>query len=91
LLSNGVLRETVDLLGSRLQGLSAHAVNRQFVTILGLDAIAYSTVTNYLRQRQFPSVLCGVIVEEPSLKTMPKISESSKITRNQIRTAGRMK
>jgi hypothetical protein len=40
-----------------LKGLSARAVDNKFVVILGADAIAYSTVTKYLSQRQFTSIL----------------------------------
>jgi hypothetical protein len=37
--------------------LSAQAISNQLVAVLGPDAIGYSTVINYLRQRHFPSTL----------------------------------
>jgi hypothetical protein len=40
-----------------LKGLSARAVSNELIAILGADAIAYSTVTKRLRQRQFTSIL----------------------------------
>jgi hypothetical protein len=40
-----------------LKGLSARAVDNDFTAVLGADAIAYSTVTKYLSQRQFTSLL----------------------------------
>jgi hypothetical protein len=36
---------------------SAQAIDNELVAVLGPDAIGYSTVTNYLRQRHFPSTL----------------------------------
>jgi hypothetical protein len=44
-----------------MKGLSAREVDNELVAVLGLDAIAYSTVTKCLRQRQFL-----VIFPEPS-------------------------
>jgi hypothetical protein len=40
-----------------LKGLSGRAVSNKLTTRLGADAIAYSIVTKYLRQRQFISIL----------------------------------
>jgi hypothetical protein len=40
-----------------LKGLSARAIHDKHTAVLGRDAIAYSTVTKYLRQKQFPSIL----------------------------------
>jgi hypothetical protein len=40
-----------------LKELSAPAVYNEFTIVFGADAIAYSTITKYLRQRQFPSIL----------------------------------
>jgi hypothetical protein len=37
-----------------MKQLSAQAVYNELVAVLGPDAIGYSTVTNYLRQRHFP-------------------------------------
>jgi translation initiation factor RLI1 len=37
--------------------LSAEATDNELVAVLGPEAIGYSTVTNYLRQRHFPSTL----------------------------------
>jgi hypothetical protein len=48
-----------------IKGYSAQAIQDKLVTILGSEAIAYLTVTRYLRQRQFPSVRCDPS-EEPS-------------------------
>jgi hypothetical protein len=60
---------------------SAQAIYNEFVTVLGPDAIAYSTATKYLRQRQFPWVPCDPSEEPPipvidhvildALKTQP--------------------
>jgi hypothetical protein len=41
-----------------MKRLSAQAISNEFVAMLGPDATGYSTVTNYLRQRNFPSTLC---------------------------------
>jgi hypothetical protein len=40
-----------------LKGLSTRAVYDELTVVLGAAAIAYSTVTKYLRQRQFTSIL----------------------------------
>jgi hypothetical protein len=40
-----------------LKRLSARAIHDELTAVLGLDAITYSTVTKYLRQKQFPSIL----------------------------------
>jgi hypothetical protein len=37
---------------SQQEGLSAQAIHDELVQVLGADAIAYSTVTCYLRQSQ---------------------------------------
>jgi hypothetical protein len=39
-----------------LKRLSVRAVSNELTAVLGADAIAYSTVTKYLRQRQFTSI-----------------------------------
>jgi hypothetical protein len=39
-----------------LKGLSARAIHDELTAVLGPDAIAYSTATKYLRQKQFPSI-----------------------------------
>jgi hypothetical protein len=39
-----------------MKGLSAREVHTELVAVLGLDAIAYSAVTGYRRQRQFPAI-----------------------------------
>jgi hypothetical protein len=39
------------------KGLSARAVDNELIAVLGADAIASSTLTKYLRQRQFTSIL----------------------------------
>jgi hypothetical protein len=54
-------------LSPALKGLSAPAVDNQFTAVLGADAIASSTVTKYLRQRQFISILIDLLrPEEPA-------------------------
>jgi hypothetical protein len=40
-----------------MKRLSAQAIYNELVAVLGPDAIGYSTVTNDLRQRHFPSTL----------------------------------
>jgi hypothetical protein len=40
-----------------MKRLSAQSISNKLVAVLGCDAIGYSTVTNYLRQRHFPSTL----------------------------------
>jgi hypothetical protein len=40
-----------------LTGLSARAVSNELTAVLGADAIAHSTVTKCLRQRQFTIIL----------------------------------
>jgi hypothetical protein len=47
-----------------IRELSAQAIHNELVTVLAPDAIAYSTLTKYPRQRQFPSVPCDPC-EEP--------------------------
>jgi hypothetical protein len=48
-----------------LNELSARAVDHEFTTVLGADAVASPTVTKCLRQRQFPSILIDP-PEEPA-------------------------
>jgi hypothetical protein len=48
-----------------LRGFSARVLDNELTAVLGADAIAYSTVTKYLRQRQFTSILIDV-PEEPT-------------------------
>jgi hypothetical protein len=40
-----------------MRRLSTQAIDNELVAVLGPDAIGYSTITNYLRQRHFPSPL----------------------------------
>jgi hypothetical protein len=40
-----------------MKRLSAQAIDNELVAVLGPDAIGYSRITNYLRQRYFPSPL----------------------------------
>jgi hypothetical protein len=40
-----------------LKGFSAQALSNESTAVLGADAIGYTTVTKYLRQRQFTSIL----------------------------------
>jgi hypothetical protein len=39
-----------------MKGLSARDLHNELVAVLVPDAIAYSTVTSYLRRRQFPAI-----------------------------------
>jgi hypothetical protein len=48
-----------------IMGPSVQAIHNELVTVLGPDAIAYSTVTKSLHQRQFPSVPCEPSEEPP--------------------------
>jgi hypothetical protein len=48
-----------------LKGLSVWAIHDELTAVLGPDAIAYSTVTMYLHQKQFPSILVDP-PEEPA-------------------------
>jgi hypothetical protein len=48
-----------------LKGLSAWTVCNELPAVLGADAIAYSTQTKYLRQRQFTSIFVDP-PEEPA-------------------------
>jgi hypothetical protein len=40
-----------------MKRLSSEAIDNELVAVLGPDAIGYSMVTIYLRQRNFPSTL----------------------------------
>jgi hypothetical protein len=44
-----------------MKRLSAQAIDNELVAVLGSDVIGYSTITNYLCQRHFSSVLCEII------------------------------
>jgi hypothetical protein len=48
-----------------MKRLSAREVHNELVAVLGLDAIGYSTVTRYLRQRQVPASSPGPCDEPP--------------------------
>jgi hypothetical protein len=48
-----------------MKRLSAQAIYNELVAVLGPGAIGYSTVTNYLRQRCFPSILRETIAWNP--------------------------
>jgi hypothetical protein len=48
-----------------MKRLSVQAIYNELVAVLGPDAIGYSTVTNYLRQRHFPSTLRESIAWNP--------------------------
>jgi hypothetical protein len=49
-----------------LRGLSARAVSDELPDVLRADATASSTITKYLRQRQFTSILVTPLPEEPA-------------------------
>jgi hypothetical protein len=59
-----------------VKGLSAQAICNELVAVLGPDAIGDFTVTNYLRQRHFPSTLREAIawnpLEFPLIVALPK-------------------
>jgi hypothetical protein len=48
-----------------VKGLLVRAIHDELAAVLGPDAIAYSTVTKYLRQKQFRSILVDP-PEEPA-------------------------
>jgi hypothetical protein len=48
-----------------MKRLLAQAIHNELVAVLGPDAIGYSTITNYLRQRHFPSTLRETIAWNP--------------------------
>jgi hypothetical protein len=50
-----------------IKELSAQVISSELVTVIGPDAITYSTLTKYLRQRQFPSVACDLSEEPPRI------------------------
>jgi hypothetical protein len=45
--------------------LSARDIHNELVAILGLDAMAYSAITKYLRQQHFPAISSEPAVEPP--------------------------
>jgi hypothetical protein len=49
-----------------MKGLSARDVHNELVAVLGPDAIAYSTVTSDLRQRQIPAISSEPSNESPT-------------------------
>jgi hypothetical protein len=49
-----------------MKGLSAKDVHNELVAVLGPDAIAYSSVTSYPRQRQFPAISSEPSDEPPT-------------------------
>jgi hypothetical protein len=48
-----------------MKRFSAQAIYNQLVAVPGSDAIGYSTVTNYLRQRNFPFTVRETIAWNP--------------------------
>jgi hypothetical protein len=67
-----------------MKRLSAREVHNELVAVLGLDAIGSSTVTRYLRQRQFPVIFLEpsdepptTIINDAILETFDKQSFSS--------------
>jgi hypothetical protein len=54
---NGLANDTTNL---ALKGLSARAIHEDLTTTLGLDAVAYSLVTRYLREARLFSSSQGV-------------------------------
>jgi DNA-binding MarR family transcriptional regulator len=67
-----------------MKGLSAREVHAELVAIVGLDAIAYSTVTKSVQQRQFPAIFPEpsdeprtTIIDDAILETLHKQPFSS--------------
>jgi hypothetical protein len=72
--------------------LSAQAIDNELVAVLCSDAIGYSTVTNYFRQRHFPStlrstpdepaatVIDNAILDAPEKQPFSSIHELSQLT-----------
>jgi hypothetical protein len=58
-------RSAINLYGLATKRLSAQAIYNELVAVLGPDATGYSTVTNYLRQRHFPSTVRETIAWNP--------------------------
>jgi hypothetical protein len=52
-----------------MKGLSARAVHDELVAVLVSNAIAYSTVTKYLRHSQLPPIIADPLVEPPTTVT----------------------
>jgi hypothetical protein len=48
-----------------MKRFSGQSNDNELVTVLGPDAMGYSTVTNYLSQRHFPSILRATIAWNP--------------------------
>jgi hypothetical protein len=55
----------INLFISRDEATSAQAIYHEPVAVLGSDAIGYSTVTNYLRQRHLPFTFRETIAWNP--------------------------
>jgi hypothetical protein len=67
-----------------MKRLSAQAIDNELIAVLSPDAIGYSTVTNYLRQRHFPSTLretpdepSATVIDNAILDALEKQSFSS--------------
>jgi hypothetical protein len=45
--------------------LSALGIHNELVAVLGLEALAYSTISKYRRQRRFPTILSEPLDEAP--------------------------
>jgi hypothetical protein len=54
-----------------MKRLSAQAIYNELIAMLSPDAIGYSTVTNYLRQRHFPSTFHFSQTTENASKRWP--------------------
>jgi hypothetical protein len=39
-----------------MKGFSAQTIHRELVAVIGPDVIAFSTITEYRGQRQFPTI-----------------------------------
>jgi hypothetical protein len=47
------------------KGLSALEIHNELIAVLGPEAVAYSTITKYRRQRHFPTILSEPAEEPP--------------------------
>jgi hypothetical protein len=65
-----------DVLHLRLKGLSAHVIHDDLVAILGPKAVAYRTVTPYLREAK----LCTAEVTLDSEQSSPSLDDSDRDT-----------
>jgi hypothetical protein len=61
------------------KGPSERAIRNEFASVLGANAIAYSTVTLFLRQRSFPTILVDPPMTHLGPLLITQFSSPSKI------------